>query len=50
MSNQELEGLNFEPKLNTKSIRLVQGTQRSFTDRTMGQYLTKHKREDKDPN
>ena len=44
MSNQELAGVKFEPQLNAKSVRLVQGTQRSFTDRTMGQYLNKHKR------
>ena len=49
LSKQELAGLKFEPKLNANSVRLVQGTQRNFTDRTMGQYLSKHKRQDKDP-
>ena len=36
LTDQELQGLNFEPKLNANSVRLVKETQRNFTDRTMG--------------
>lgn len=36
ISDQEVRNLNFEPKLNPNSVRLVKETQRNFTDRTMG--------------
>ena len=36
LSNKEVEGFTFEPKLNTNSVRLVKDTNRNFTDRTMG--------------
>ena len=50
LSDQEVRNLNFEPKLNPNSVRLVKETQKNFTDRTMGQYLNKHNRQDRDPN
>ena len=50
INHQEVKDLNFEPKLNTHSVRLVKESQRNFTDRTMGQYVNKHKRMDRDPN
>lgn len=42
--------LKFEPNLNPKSIKMATEAQKSFTDRTMDQYLSKHNRVDKDPN
>lgn len=47
--DKDVEGLNFEPELNPRSLKIVKETQKSFTDRTMDQYMIKHKRVDKDP-
>ena len=33
--DKDVEGLNFEPELNPRSLKIVKETQRSFTDRTM---------------
>lgn len=37
----------YQPQLNPKSLRLARDS--SFSDRTMKQYMTKHKRVDRDP-
>ena len=49
-SQKEIEGLNFQPKLNARSVRMAQESQGNFSERTMGHYLNKHRRMDKDPN
>lgn len=37
----------YQPQLNPKSLRLAQNS--NFSDRTMKQYMSKHKRVDRDP-
>ena len=39
----------FEPKLNSKSLKIAHDSQKNFSERTMDLYINKHKREDKDP-
>ena len=46
---KDKEKLKFQPKLNPKSLKIVEETHKTFTDRTMDQYISKHQRVDKDP-
>jgi len=48
--DKDIQGLKFEPDLNPRSLKLVEGSHKSFSDRTMDHYMNKHKRRDKDPN
>lgn len=46
--SKEEEG-TFKPAMNQRSSKLLTGTKKNFQERTMNQYLNKHKREDKHP-
>ena len=48
MSKRNTPEHKFEPIINPKSIKIAQDNQKSFTDRTMDMYISKHKRRDKD--
>lgn len=47
--HKEMQGLDFKPKLNIKSIKLSKNSNTNFNERTMNHYKNKHNREDRDP-
>jgi superfamily I DNA/RNA helicase len=44
------EGLVFEPQINQKSIKIVENTAKTFSERTMESYLNKYQRQERDKN
>lgn len=46
--NENNEDLDFNPKLNKKSMQIAENSQKNFIDRTMEKFYNKSRRQDRD--